>query len=129
MPDPNNLADLPPSWRPRPSEAPPVETEKDRAVARRIKNRRHALVLDLADHLVVLISGSGATAKVLDHFTPLDWKKVAKATGHPASKPPSPETRAAVIVKVRERLKAQDQLVADILAERDRLRAERKGER
>lgn len=100
MADPSNLADLPPSWLPQPSQAtkPPAYLA---AVARKRKNRRHALVLDLATVAEDKLREVGLSADVLEGFDLGWWRKLAAAAGHPSSKAPSTEARAAVIEKVR----------------------------
>lgn len=101
MPDPSNLADLPPSWRPEATQDHPKPPAYLAAVARKRKNRRHALVLDMATVAEDKLREVGLPADVLEQFDLGWWRKLAAAAGHPSNKAPSPETRAAVIEKVR----------------------------
>lgn len=101
MPDPTNLADLPPSWRSEASQAPVMPPAVAHAVARKVKNRRHALVLAMATVAEDKLREVGLPADVLEGFDLGWWRKLAAAAGHPSSKAPSQETRAAVIEKVR----------------------------
>lgn len=80
-----------------------------RSVARKVKNRRHALVLAVATKLEDLCrQGAIDDADALEVMVPDNrwWKELAAAVGHPSSKAPSLETRAAVIEKVRSDLAA-----------------------
>lgn len=110
MPDPTNPADLPASWLPEATGNPPMPPAMARSVARTVKNRRHALVLALATKIEDDIRASdrnhAALVRGLEIAPPRWWKIVAAAVGHPSSKAPSPETRAAVIDKVRADLAA-----------------------
>lgn len=80
------------------------------AVARKVKNRRHALVLAMATIAEDDIRGtdrdSDALLRGMETAPPVWWKALATSAGHPSSKAPSPETRAAVIEKVRADLAA-----------------------
>lgn len=110
MPDPTNPADLPASWLPGAVQAPPKPPAYLAAVARTRKNRRHALVLAMATKIEDDIRASDrdhdAHVRGLEIAPARWWKTVAETVGHPSSKPPSPETRAAVIEKVRADLAA-----------------------
>lgn len=81
-----------------------------RSVARKVKNRRHALVLAMATRIEDDIRSSDrdrdALVRGLDIAPARWWKATAAAVGHPSSKAPSLETRAAVIEKVRADLAA-----------------------
>lgn len=94
----------------RATQASPKPPAYRAAVARTRKNRRHALVLALATRAEDIIRAS-----VVDNDAMLAnmkaaptkwWKLLAEDAGHPSSKPPSPEVRAAVIEKVRADLAA-----------------------
>jgi hypothetical protein len=114
VPDPTNPADLPASWLPGAVQSPPMPPAKARAIARTVKNRRHALVLAMATKIeddIRASVGEDATMQsallvCIETAAAGWWKTLAATVGHPSSKPPSPETRAAVIEKVRADLAA-----------------------
>lgn len=98
MPSPHNPADVPASWLSSPSHDKPAAYT--RAVARKVKNNRHRLVLDMATWLEDECRRAPAVETILDDLSPSWWRKVARAAGHENSRP-SPATVAAVIEKVR----------------------------
>lgn len=82
-----------------------------RSVARKVKNRRHALVLAMAtkaedDIRAATDRDPAALLRGMDIAPAGWWKALAAAVGHPATKAPSQETRQAVIDKVRADLAA-----------------------
>lgn len=99
--DANNPADLPASWLPGASEDHPKPPEYQRAVARKVKNRRWIKTVDMAEVATAKLSELGMDADVLEGFDSRWWSTLAKVSGHPSHTPPSPERRAAVIEKVR----------------------------
>lgn len=99
MPDPTNPADLPASWLPGASEGTEKPAAYRRAVARKIKNDRHAKVLAMATVAEDKLRKVGLGAEVLEGFDTRWWLKLAAAAGHPCRKL-NPVTRAAVIEKV-----------------------------
>lgn len=109
MADPTNRADVPPSWLPEATEDHPKPPAYRREVARKIKNRRWVKVVDMAAQLEQCLAevdppaGTpiGVVLTQLHAGTDRFWCDLAKIAGHPSDKPPSPETRAAVIEKVR----------------------------
>lgn len=107
MPDPTNPADLPASWLPGATEATPKPATYRRAVARKVKNARHAKVLAMTNVVEDWCRTTGVTPDnldaVLSHMRPAWWKAVAQAAGHPCSKV-TDETRTAVVDKLRRDL-------------------------
>jgi hypothetical protein len=71
-------------------------------VARKVKNRRHARVLDMATLAEDMCRRADAplSADRLESLTEREWKALSAAAGHPATVP-SAETRACIIDKVR----------------------------
>lgn len=102
MPDPTNPADVPASWLSVPVQEKPAAYR--RAVARKVKNNRHAKVLDMATVLEDWCRASRVRLDIYDEvLQTLDdrfWKGLAITAGHPCRKV-SPETRKDVIDKVR----------------------------
>jgi hypothetical protein len=102
VPDPTNPADLPSSWRSVPSHAKPPAYV--RAVARKVKNNRHAKVLAMATKLEDGMREIGLLSfddRPLLELGDTWWKSLAASAGHDAARPPSAVTRQAVLDKVR----------------------------
>lgn len=102
MPDPTNPADVPASWLSVPVQEKPAAYR--RAVARKVKNNRHAKVLAMATVAEDLCRKHGAEAEWLETWDDRAWRELSVVARHPSK--PSPETRAAVIDKVRADLAA-----------------------
>ena len=104
MPDPTNPADVPASWRSVSTQPKPAAYT--RAVARKVKNNRHAKVLALATALEDLCRKHGLEAEMVAGWNVVagwedrTWRELSVIAGHPC-RSVSPETRAAVIDKVR----------------------------
>lgn len=101
MPDPANAEDLPYLWLSVPS-APKPEAYRA-AVERKIRNARHAKVLALANVAEDMCRKHGMEADELGGWTDRAWHMLARQA---RQSDPSPETRAAVIDKVRADLAA-----------------------
>jgi hypothetical protein len=109
VPDPTNPADLPASWLPEANPGTEKPAAYRRAVARKIKNDRHAKVLAMSniveDWCRSSEIGPDTASPVLTRMGGPWWRAVARFSGHPCRKV-SPETMTAVIDKVRADLAA-----------------------
>lgn len=84
----------------RPDPVPPKPPAYRAAVDRSIKNRRHTLVVDLAEKVHQFMRRLGTDdVVILEGKSDAWWRDLAVIAGHPSSDP-SPETRTAVIGKV-----------------------------
>lgn len=98
MPSPTNPADVPAVWLSSPTQDKPAAYT--RAVARKVKNNRHRLVLDMATVAEDICRKHGVEADVMEGWSNRAWRELSVVARHP-SRVVSPQTRAAVIEKVR----------------------------